>query len=377
MVLNKSKWDHKAKIQYLRKHNLSQPKRQEEPRRKWSAKRSSAPDENLWLRQIRSGDDDDEWTETDDVILNHFYPNISEDNLPLQEKKNLKTQILATIRGQLERPLEEPLEDHADGIYLGTRPVEVPPEPLGEEPEQLDIADLETKLGEFIVSDFGLQKPRELLKHQTSENLLEEYGMSDYRSTVKAHDYNTVSEKRTVNLDHYNADDLHGFKIGLSLHDLNPRPAPPSARELSEAEMKEHVERSKKNLDARFRDLIKRKFGGSAPKSPAYLEINNFNSNDAKQMSALNAKLSQVRHTDPVSAQDLDDLLGYTAQDVPPETPASNPLDLLEQLDSIQINSASKKDSTELREPASAAKPEPRALSAGRNDEGFLDNLLG
>lgn len=336
MVLHKSKWDRKATYQYLKKHGL-QPQKEHVVRPKWSGKKSQEP------KRVLYDDSDSEWDEEDDALINHFYPQIGEQTLSVEQKLKIKRQIIQGLMQKSEQPEageeEEQEEDEMGGIYLGT------PDNDKLEEEEFALPDLETKLSDFVIADLG--KNRKLLRQKVSDNLLEEYGIASYASTVKDTNYNTPAE---IKIDKLTADDLHGFRIGDTL-----KPKQETIRTLTEDEQNEHSERAQKLERERLYSQIKNTFGDQ--KSQKVLEINNFNSNDKRLMDVLNLKI--IKQSEAKSG-DLDDLLGFTDE---PATLQAQDLDLLLEL--------AKGD----------AKEEKRELvfvgRAPRRDEDFLDDLLG
>ncbi|KAJ8142326.1 hypothetical protein OY671_004526 [Metschnikowia pulcherrima] len=367
MVLNKSKWDHKAKVQYLKKHNLARPKPTQKTTPKWSSKRTGDGQANTWLDESENSD----WDSEDEAFLNHFYPQISEDRLSEESKRILKQQIIKIVKqreaGDAEENSEEAYDEH-DGIYLGTKPETGDDEPGDSENDdfsddefQLEIPDLETKLSEFVVSDLSKSRNRKMLKNKVSENLLDEYGLDSYSSTVKDTDYNSSAQKTFRNVEKLTAHDLHGFCIGEGLIE----PKQPSVRALSEAELEEHKARATKLQHKKFHDQIKEKFG-SEPQKANVLEINNFNRDDLSQMASLNSKLTSatgISHKPVIVEDDLDELLGLEKESK--ETPSN-----AESSDFLSTTLPQKygKKKNMQKNDSHKAKAEP---------DSFLDDLLG
>ncbi|GEQ70048.1 hypothetical protein JCM33374_g3724 [Metschnikowia sp. JCM 33374] len=374
MVLNKSKWDHKAKIQYLRKHNLTRPKQNPEKNTpKWSGKKNQDVSGNSWLDES----DDSEWDSEDDAFLNHFYPQISEDNLSVENKRKLKQQIVKIVKkreaGDSNEPEDPPKE--RDGIYLGTeaQKSEAPTDSGSDDEEhgfsdeefELEIPDLEVKLSEFVVSDLGKSRNRKMLKNKISDNLLDEYGLESYSSTVKDTDYNSSVKNQFRNVSKLTADDLHGLRIG----ETSNAPKQPAVRALSEAELQQHKERAAKLQHVRFHDQIKKKFGSDSTQTPRVLEINNFNANDKDQMASLNTKLTSANENSRQYSNvedDLDELLGLEGdkQASPVSRTAPETLDFLSE--TLPQATTSKKESD---------KKESRKVKPATDS--FLDDLLG
>lgn len=90
MVLKNSKWDKKAKYKYLKKHNILPTNKSNDndtPSAKWSSKKKSI--NNTTTTGIILDDSDDEWdSDIDNALINHFYPQLSEnDELTIEQKK--------------------------------------------------------------------------------------------------------------------------------------------------------------------------------------------------------------------------------------------------------------------------------------------------
>ncbi|OBA24102.1 hypothetical protein METBIDRAFT_117841 [Metschnikowia bicuspidata var. bicuspidata NRRL YB-4993] len=369
MVLNKSKWDHKAKIQYLRKHNLTRPKPTANVNRpKWSAKKSQGSQGTAWLDE----EDDSDWDLEDEAFLNHFYPQISEDHLSVENKQKLKRQIIKIVKAREngEPEVQEHASDEEDGIYLGARPVLHEAESFPEDEEDaesgeeylLEIADLETKLSEFVVSDMGKLGNRKMLKNKILDNLLDEYGLDSYASTVKTTDYNNSAKLQFRNVDRLTAADLHGFRIGGPKNE----PKQPSVQALDATELEAHRARAEKLRHVKFHDQIKKKFGDEPAKKTRVLEINNFNANDEMQMAALNSRLTLdngALHRATSMDEDLDVLLGLESGGQTQQPP-------LESLDFLQ----------DTLPWAGSLKREPARKETKKKEshtDSFLDDLLG
>lgn len=354
MVLHKSKWDHKAKVQYLKKHGLARPKPKPGVQPKWSGKKSAAQ------KPVLLDDSDAEWDSDDDALIDHFFPEIGEQNLAVEHKRKIKRLIIATILERTEPQEEKEEPQEVDGIYLGERPevAETAGADLdGTDDEfEWDIPDLETKLSEFVMGDLSKLRNRKLLTNTLLENLLEDYGIDSYSSTVKDTDYSKPRKTTAKALDRLTSTDLHGFRIGDSLGDSKK---PSSIRTLSEEEQQEHLARAEKVARERLLSQIKSKFGEQ--KRAKVLEINNFNDTDERQMESLNLKLARTTMK-PTLDSDLRDLLGFTDSN---DTADTDDLDLL-------LKSAALADVGEKKTEKHAPK-----LSASKQDEAFLDDLLG
>lgn len=349
MVLHKSKWDHKAKISYLKKHGLTRPKQAPQITPKWSSKKTSSEPR----RTINFDDSDDsDWDSEDEDLLNHFYPEIAEQNIPVEQKFKIKRQIINGLREKVAEEqqdgdhegaeaLEE--EDEMGGIYLGTQP-----------DEEIELPELDAKLADFVITDLKPSKNRKLLKNKILDNLLEDYGISSYKETVGNANYN--ESKMETNVERLTADDLHGLRIGES-DDL----AHSNIRTLTAEEKQEHIERSKKLESAKLYEQMKKKFGDSTVKAKV-LEINNFNADDQRQMDVLNLKLTQTNEKVTLD-DDLDVLLGGSGEPHSVNTVQNVDLDSLLKL----ASEGNRVDTTK----------KTQDFQGSKVDEDFLDDLLG
>lgn len=373
MVLHKSKWDNKLKVQYLKKHGLTRPKPKEEPKPKWSGKKSSSGQRHIDF----DFDSDDEWDSDDDELLDHFYPQIGESQIPLETKVALKRQIVAALRRSQETeitPVNSDKPDYSDGIYLGKQPEdekEQPEESIEDDEMDPEMAkymlpedQLETKISEYLSTDFKPQKNRKLLKNKFSDNFLKEYGIDDYKATVKDTDYDEYDRegRQRRQLDKMSAGQLHGMRIGGARENTSEKTAG-GIRGLTEEEKREHQEREEKRERARFYDQMKRTFGSDKVRLKV-LEINNFNDQDERLLEALNKKLmgnkTEIRHT--TLNDDLNELLGG---ELAGETAEEDDLDAL--LGKLDVEEKEK-----TREPKIGA----GGLVKRDKEEEFLDELL-
>lgn len=364
MVLNKSKWDHKAKIQYLKKHGLTKPKPKEVITPKWSSKKSSTQN------RVILDDSDSDWDSEDEELINHFYPEMSPQDLPLEYKIKLKQQIKAALAarqdndgGEAEKEKRDG-EEEPDGIYLGTKPSAKAVDADDEDEENGDnfdfeIPDLEAKLSDFLILSKP-QKSRKLLKNKMLDNFLEEYGIDNLQSTVKDIDYNAILKHNTKNLEKIDLSKLNGHRIGESFD----KPKESHVRILSQEEQQDHLDREKRLEHARFYNQIKSTFGSQNAKSNAkLLEINNFNAEDERQMEALNMRLTRdVGMSGKKDVDDLDDLLGLS-KDQGYKIEQVNLDDLIKK---SKANSDTKTEKT--------TKAVPMKLHV---QDAFLDDLLG
>lgn len=304
---------------------------------------------------ILDDSDDSEWDSEDEALLDHFYPEIGEQNISVEQKVKIKRQIIAGLRekqsesenkesAETEQDLDETdaaaeEKDEMGGIYLGTEP-EVP------------LPDLESKLSEFVMSDsFRPGKSRKLLKQKIDDSLLEDYGIGSYKDTVKETDY---AVKR-VDVNSLSAGELDGMRIGA----IGAKSAPGSGpRLLSAQEQQEHLERREKDERARLYEQIRTKFGTKEVRTKV-LEINNIDARDRRQMDVLQGKLTKQEANAFDLDQDLRDLVGAT--DVEESAGAPDLDQLLEQARG---------------EAQSETKAKKTVFSAPDADD-FLDELLG
>lgn len=314
---------------------------------------------------------DDEWDSEDEALLNHFYPEIAEQNISNEQKFKIKRQIVNGLREKAEKEESERNENEESGnrihlpenlgdsdeegdldsesemggIYLGTEPE-----------EEIQLPDLELRLSDFVISDFNKAKLRKLLKNKISDTLLEDYGIASYKDTVKSTDYNEVKRK-TLDVNEISLENLQGFKIGQKEEN-------DGVRSLTSEEMQEHAERSKKLESAKLYEAIKKKFG-EAETQRRVIEINNFNENDERLVKVLNLKLSKDE-TKFLLDDDLDLLLGSSAKTESLQPQGNVGLDDLLEL---------AKGGNEKNGDSEANKKVSLKISKG--DEDFLDDLLG
>lgn len=326
------KWDHKAKIKYLKKHGLLQPRHKDEVRPKWSSKNTSAT--KALHAQILLQDSDDE----DDALINDFYPQLGDTELTKEQKQKIKLQILQDLERRQNEPeaVVEPVEE-IDGIYLGVAP---------------DNEVTEVKLDEVKLGDYA--KTRKVLAPKVSENLLEEYGITSYASTVRNTDYDDVKDSR-IRLDKVDASQLDGFHIGQKKTEAS------NVRELTQEEREEELLRLTKADRAHLYNQIRKRFAPNAPQSKV-LEIDNFNPEDQRLVEVLNSKLvkEEEQINDADFEKDLDELLGVLSSKQVKEKER----DLDELLGELSVEE--KPSSTEVK---------PKAKPATGED--FLDELLG
>lgn len=365
MVLNKSKWDHKAKIQYLKKHGLIRPKPQAGVTPKWSSKKSSISS------TLVLDDSDSEWDSDDEELISHFYPELSPQELPIYCKRKLKHQILVALAAREAVSSDETGCDpeflDVEGIYLGTKP-EAQTHNLESKVElddddddfKYEISDLEAKIGDFLVLAKP-QKSRKLLKAKFLGNFLEEYGIESLKDTVKNCDYNEVLKEQVKNIDKLDLSKLDGHRIGESFGNSSS-----NVRALSEEELREHLERRRKLEHVRFYNQIKAKFGSkdSASRNKV-LEINNINVDDQQQLKSLNMRIERNGESWDTGkdVDDLDELLGLSKED----NGANDIIDL----DELMLKSKGSSHGKNILVSTKVVSKKSHA------HEDFLDNLLG
>ncbi|KAK6454830.1 uncharacterized protein RJT20DRAFT_141881 [Scheffersomyces xylosifermentans] len=316
MVLKNSKWDKKAKYKFMKKHGLSnRPKEDAEdsaPKAKWSSKKSSSASQAIQL-----DDSDEEWdSDTDDALINHFYPQIGETDLTRDQKIKIKQQILRDIENgevDVEGTEEEDAEyEQPDGIYLGSKE--------NEEKEMAPPVKEKFNLEEFMANlDISKPKNRKLPKNKMSDNFLEDYGLSSYGDiTKKEDDYNDLfyAKRGQRNIKDIPVSELDGFVIGEQSLSKAKKEEVSNVRFMSEEEKQIEKERSAKAEQAKFYNAIRSKFDdskrSSKPKGKV-LEINNINASDSQQISSLNTRLvnSAFRPKQHISDADLDADIDY------------------------------------------------------------------
>lgn len=376
MVLNKSKWDKKAKIKYLKKHGLLQPVQEPVVRPKWSSKKQTTQS-----RIVLQDSDDEEWdSEEDDAFINDFYPQLGETELSKEQKQKVKQQILADLAQKQEQPNEskEQQDGEASGIYLGS---EESKQKDMDVKEDLKEEEDKPKLDEFITKDPTRAKPRKLLKAKISDNLLEEYGLSSYKDTVKnKDDYNDIYSRKQKErtLDKIRPDELNGFVIGKSVLGEKPSNNKQHIKQLSEEEKKLDAERTAKARQNELYNQMRRTFNpeNSTKSKGKVLEINNINVHDRQQLDALNAKIIAHHDDDQIGDEDferdIDQLLGTPSNsnsNSNPNNVEDTPLEvsLDDLMNDLQLKNGDKSTSTN---------PQPKS-HPHNSDQDFLDDILG
>lgn len=367
MVLHKNKWDKRATYNYMRKHGLTKRQNGEpEVRPKWSSKSTSLQPNRPVL-----DDSDSDWDlDNDDALLAHFYPELGEsDTLTRDQKIRIKNLILEEITKKTQGgPTEEQEngsieEEEPEGIYLGSEESR-----LRDEEQK---AAFENRLDDYISQELSKpKKTRKLLKNKFSDNLLEEYGLETYKETVTAdQDYNKAfrNKQGLRHLDDISAEELAGFRVGEDLlggaQSRNSSPL----RALTEEEKEADAARAAKIEQARLYGQIRARFEEKEKQKPTkVLEINNFNDQDARQMEALNRRITAVGlGADDGLDDDLDLLVGGHA--------IENSYD--QHTDDIDafISSMCNPDLI------TSTKPSPTVTKGApaSSEEAFLDDLLG
>lgn len=369
MVLKDSKWDRKAKAQYLRKHGLNKPKEEVIIRPKWSSKKEAA-------KRVPILEDSDD---SDEEFLKLHYPQLGEE-LTKEQKEKVKKQILVDLQNEVNEnsPDLEPENKHEysseplDGIYLGS----------DEAKQQFMEKNAEnSRLDQFIAHDMagadvsGIPKRnRKLLRNKLSEDLLLEYGLEDYKQTVKNdQDYSKPFMEKQLqrNIDRISDEDLIGFEIGqdsiASRKSINTKN---NVSELTDEEKKEMHERLIASEQARLHRQMKEKFGKTANKAPT-LEINNINENDPQQMQMLNSRLRNLGRDEADVDDELDLLLGESSKPKHgnDKTKFAGSTDIDDFLSSLTVNDSKTSETSSGAQPKTVYKP-------SQSDDQFLDELL-
>lgn len=373
MVLKDSKWDHKAKVQYLRKHGLTKPKEEPKVQPKWSSKKQVARNTPL----LEDSDDSDE------EFLRLYYPQLGEE-LTAEQKEKIKEQIRADLKANQDTEPACPedastseaaraAEAAPDGIYLGS-----------EESRQEYLATKNvSQLDHYISHNMAAtdvsavpKKNRKMPRNKMSEDLLDEYGLSDYQQTIKSNqDYSApyLQRQSQRNIDKISDLDLIGFRIGEdSIARKGSQSTGASIAELNDQEKEDARTRREASEQAKLYRQMKARFGSSSGKAPT-LEINNINQHDPHQMQILNSRLAQQGFADDGDLDDdLADLLGGTAttgesRKAVVNKKASNQTDIDDFLASLSVE--------DQRRPISSSQPKITYKPAAVDDS-FLDELL-
>ena len=320
MVLKNSKWDKRAKYKYMKKHGISiKPKLESssEPRAKWTSKKST--DSNF--TGVVLEDSDDEWdTETEEALINHFYPQIGETELTPEQKLKIRKQILADIDRQLDedeageedqfnKEISDEEDVELDGIYLGSKE--------NEEREMAPEVQTKFNLNEFMAGlDLNkTKKNRKMLKNKVTDNFLEEYGLSSYDEiTKKTDDYNSLyySKLEHRSIKDIPASDLDGFRVGQdSLADISRKKEKSShIRYMTEEEQEQEKERAIKAELAKLHNELRSRLGSSkkptTTKKNKVIVINNINEHDSEQMASLNSRIVNSAAAETHSSDDDD-----------------------------------------------------------------------
>ncbi|RCK58745.1 hypothetical protein Cantr_07222 [Candida viswanathii] len=382
MVLKNSKWDKKAKYKYMKKHDIlpSKKKDSEEDvqRPKWSSKKKTVDTKD----KIVLEDSEDEWdSDVDDALINHFYPQLSEnEELTIEHKIKIKQQILKNLEEQEDEQGEDTSdkdEQEPDDIYLGS-----------EENKQKEMQDeskppVKFNLQEFINNlDVKPKKNRKMLSNKMSDNFLEEYGLSSYKDLNRTtDDYNDVyvkkqQEKLKTNINYIPNETLDGFVIGQSSLDVVGTKATTKShiRNLTEEEKQEDEERQKLVRQEQRNKLIKKRFDETRQQQTKakVLDINNFNNEDSSQLAYLNEKITRddgSRQTD--LDDDLDVLLGSGSKSKMGSDKPGNADNFDDFMNTLSIDDNKSSKTQKLGQPLTKPKIE------ANKDLDFLDDLLG
>lgn len=337
MVLKNSKWDRKAKYQYMKKHGLNSKPVAEKPGKKWTK-----------TDDIDALETDEEWdSETDNDLLNHFYPSMGDDELTRDQKVKIKSQILAELRQKIEdgEDISEEEIEEVDGIYLGSSEDKSKDDTYGREEDPSKFS-----LLKYLDNLDNNPNNRRLLKNKMTNNFLEEYGLDSYKDITKTDvDYKVKPEKKTLN--DLPISELNGYKLGEDVE------VPiDNVRTLTEEELQQDESRLELNKQNQFLNQIKNKYGKKTPSK--VLNTNNTLQKDTNQ---------------PID-DDLDVLLGLDKDKATaPLTPSA--LDDVDDLiNSLSIKSQPPREQRELHKPSTHAKTIVKPQTSP--DEDFLDSIL-
>jgi hypothetical protein len=376
MVLKNSKWDKKAKYQFMKKHGISTKPPSDlvkVDRPKWSGKRKDGkPNENQII--LVDSEDEDEWdSDADDALINHFYPQLG-DELTKEQKAKVKQQILQEFseENDMGKDLTNDKEDlegpeEIDGIYLG------------KEPEKEIDTSAATEMSGLSINLQDLIKPnktRKLLRPKISDNILEEYGISSYKDVIRDNsDYNDVFEakKKDRHLNDISAKELDGFVIGESLSKKS-KDSFNHVQYLSTDEIQVEKERAALAEKNRLFKQIKNRFAPGQEKNKSkVLEIDNLNVKDHDILANLNTKLARSDR-EKIRDDEVDEYLdiildkehGASEVDSTTRDPINSPLDLDEILAALPTTTykAPKNSHGTTKKPTNY-------------DDTFLDELLG
>ena len=355
----------------MKKHGLLPQKAPEEVRPKWSSKKKTE-DNRIRL------DDSDEWdSDTEDALINHFFPQLGQD-VSKEHKQKIRQQILEALeegkdigqgetldqiqdekRGDQNRDEKrgdqnrDEKRDGLDGIYLGTKP-----EPSEGSVEKTPVS---VSLHEILAN--APKRLRKLLENKVSDNFLEEYGLDSYSELAKVGDYDAVRKPRS--LDEIPAEELDGFVVGEEID--RPRA---TMVELSEQDVLEDDERRQKAERQRVHEQMRRKF---APKQTSSLKV--IDLNNVKDREYVNLRIGEdaVLVGEDDFNRDLSELLGEEES----WEPEQEQEDVLSKLDKLGISNSRKgkekgKSTNGMNEKEKSSKG---MKSAPKSD--FLDELLG
>lgn len=373
MVLKNSKYDKQAKRKHLAKNGPVKRPPTKKITPKWSSKAKIDKPDTITL------DIDDmtsDWdSDVDEEIVNYFYPTMVDDVTEMSDdqRRTIKRQIIEDLKVQRENGFNEGGNeddddvnggDDIDGIYLGKDP-KTP----------------ETKVSDFVpeipISAASKKKYNRKLPHmQDNSDILQDYGLENYKETITKdpHDYHKVHETKVANqnLDKISTQDLIGFKVGkdrLGLKNTGKNTPKNTIRSLTEEERKENEHREKLRQQNDFYISMKKTFGSEKAKNKV-LELNNFDENNSDHVAYINSRI--VNHEEDDDSfnidDDLDELLG-------------GKLSIKEDEDDEIGLKMGEKDSKHHNNKAkpnnNTTKPPPTPKSLPKDDQQFLDDLLG
>lgn len=388
MVLKDSKWDKKAKKNYLRKHGLTQSRRPENHQRpKWSSKKKGKDGRTGHFAFEKS--ESDEWdSEEDEEFVNYFYPQLSEKSLGTEQKLKIRNQLLQQLKSELSSQQDvddntEHSQEEPDGIYLG----EQRPETTKSTTEGRSILDnVALKDKESILYKTRQSKSKSVPKGKLSDNFLEEYGLESYADTVKPETDTSISKPITatdLSLRKIANSSLDGFEIGKGALPLSPHheSKKSSIHELSSEEKAARQERARKYEENKFHNKIRSGLVTQRSKRPdMVLEINNFNNSDEAQMQNLNRRIlaDSKKDEDIGEEDDLNYLLGDCTTEKPDTSDIKEPLggqfDIDSFLSKLNIREEGTGQDTDQKQ---HDKSTPLTITVPLEEQDYLDSLLG
>lgn len=170
MVLKNSKWDKKSKLLHLKKHGKITVKINESLP-KWTSKKKNAKKNEVNEIKLK----DFEWdTDSEEIFVQTFYPELCEVKLKYENIKKLKDQILEEIN-------KESNEVEENSINLSEQKKNI-----NEKVDQF--------LKKFNISE--RKKNKKILQNKLSNDFLADYNIPDYQSLVGKNDIDFDFQKK-------------------------------------------------------------------------------------------------------------------------------------------------------------------------------------